>query len=345
MLHLAKGKEHEGLVLCCIDTFSRYAIVTLIADTKSLTIATAIRDQVLKHGWGRPETFVLDGASYFKAEVAADMQAWEAIMRVSAPHHAESHRIVERFNETYARTLKTFGAPIDWQQNYAAANEAYNRSVHKTLSAAGMPLTPLEVWRPGQVITPYSVPETTLMDSVPKDYQEHYKEHVRLHHRINECVQIALKEYNEHMVNMPNNLRRQAQLRTFKVGDTITHHKATGNKTIDKSSALQQGPYVITEADYTIQRQGSSEPPIRVHVDKIKSFKVFVPPIVQNRAEGDSDYDSNGDDLLPASPATAAKTHNKRYEVQQILAERRLSPRDGGQVQILLQWKPSESTS
>ena len=142
VLHLAKGEEHEGLVLCCIDTFSRYDIVTPIADTKSLTMPTALRDEVLKHGWGRPAKFV----SYFKAKVGAGITAWNSIMRTSAPHHAESHGIIERFNETYTRTLKTFQQdPRDWRDNYAAANEAYNRSVHRALSAAGMPLTPVEI--------------------------------------------------------------------------------------------------------------------------------------------------------------------------------------------------------
>ena len=91
VLHLARGEEHEGLVMCCIDAFSRYASATPIADIKSLTIATTLRDEVLKHGWGRPAKFVIDGASYFKAEVGAGITAWNAIMRNSAPHHAESH--------------------------------------------------------------------------------------------------------------------------------------------------------------------------------------------------------------------------------------------------------------
>ena len=244
VLHLAKGegKEDEGLVLCCFDAFSRYAIVTPIADTKSLTIATALRDEVLKHGWGRPSKFVIDGASYFKAEVGAGITAWNAIMRTSAPHHAESHGIIERFNETYARTLKTFQTdPTKWRSNYAAANEAYNRSVHRALSAAGMPLTPIEVWRPGHTVTPYAVPDTEVLDSVLEDYQRHYKEQLRLHANINKCVEIALTAYNEEMVNQPSNKRREDQLRSFKLGDTVTRHKDTGNKTIDKLSALQQG--------------------------------------------------------------------------------------------------------
>ena len=33
---------------------------------------------------------MFDGASYFKAEVTASIEAWSALTKVSAPHHSES---------------------------------------------------------------------------------------------------------------------------------------------------------------------------------------------------------------------------------------------------------------
>ena len=54
-----------------------------------MTIATALRDDILKHRWGRPDKWVFDGASYFGAEVTAGITAWAALNRVTAPHHAE----------------------------------------------------------------------------------------------------------------------------------------------------------------------------------------------------------------------------------------------------------------
>ena len=338
VLHLAKGEKDEGYLLCVIDVFSRYAITVPIPNTKSLTVATALRDDVLKHGWGRPTRFILDGASYFKAEVEAGITAWNSIMRVSAPHHSESHGAIEKFNQTYARTLKTFGKPADWRDNYSAANEAYNRSVHRLLSAAGMPLSPIEVWRPGQTVSAYRIPETTTKDSVPKDYREHYEEQVRLHQQINKCVEYATKKYQKQMVDQPLNVHRQKQLRTFKLSETVTRFKDTGNKTIDKLSALQEGPYTIvkvedTGVDYIIQRQGSTEPPVRVHVDEIKAYRTFQPIALANP---DSDYeDSDEEDAV-----SAAKPHSKRYSVRRIMAERKLSPRQGGQKQYLVDWEP-----
>ena len=56
-------------------------------------------------------------------------------------------------------------------------------------------MSPIEVWRPGQTVSAYLVPETTTKDSIPKDYKEHYEEQVRLHKQINKCVEIATKDY------------------------------------------------------------------------------------------------------------------------------------------------------
>ena len=77
-----------------------HPVHTIVPDLKSDTVARALRDDILKHGWGRPEEWVFDGASYFKAEVTASIEAWCALMKVSAPHHSESHGIIERHNET-----------------------------------------------------------------------------------------------------------------------------------------------------------------------------------------------------------------------------------------------------
>ena len=58
ILHLAKGSDCEGYMLIVIDVFSRYAMGVALKDLKSVTVATALRDDdihVLKHGWDRPD--------------------------------------------------------------------------------------------------------------------------------------------------------------------------------------------------------------------------------------------------------------------------------------------------
>ena len=73
--HLAtKGETDAGYVLRVIDVYSRCAIAMPISDTKSLTVATAPRDDLPTHRWRRPTRFVLDGAWYFKAEQDEQLQ-------------------------------------------------------------------------------------------------------------------------------------------------------------------------------------------------------------------------------------------------------------------------------
>ena len=61
-------------MLFVIDVISRCAIAMSIPDTKSLRVATALRADVPKHGWGQPTRFVLDGAWYFKAKQEEQLQ-------------------------------------------------------------------------------------------------------------------------------------------------------------------------------------------------------------------------------------------------------------------------------
>ena len=94
-------------------------------------------------------------------------------------------------------------------------------------------------------------------------------------------------------------------------------------------------PVRNTGVDYTIMRKGSTEPPVRVHLDEIKAFETFNPTAHND----DSDYDSEDDALQPASAQTAptatkpANKHSKCHEAQRIMAEHRLSPRQGCQVE------------
>ena len=61
ILHLAKDTRCGGYMIIVIDVLSRYAIGTIIPDLKSKTVVRTLRDNILIHGWGRPEEWVFDG--------------------------------------------------------------------------------------------------------------------------------------------------------------------------------------------------------------------------------------------------------------------------------------------
>ena len=116
-------------MIIVIGVFFRYAIGTILPDLKSEIVARALRDNILVHRDCRPEEWVFDGASYFKTEVIASIEAWGALRltKVSAPRHSESHGIIERHNETYLNILKCFGNVENWRGHNATAFEAYKR--------------------------------------------------------------------------------------------------------------------------------------------------------------------------------------------------------------------------
>ena len=78
------------------------------------------------------------------------------------------------------------------------------------------------------------------------------------------------------------------------------------------------------------------------------AFETFNPVAHEDDSDYDSDSDSDGMSpaMQPAPHATSpVKKHSKRHEVQRIMAERRTSPRQGGQVQYLIQWKDAGGKS
>ena len=94
-----------------------------------------------------------------------------------------------------------------------------------------------------------------------------------------------MKENNEKylrdMEERPSNVRRASLLRKFKVGDRVTRYLATGNRTIDKLSELQRGPYEVivaepTGVDYQLRKVGTTDKLIRCHIDHLREFKSLV---------------------------------------------------------------------
>ena len=68
-------------------------------------------------------------------------------------------------------------------------------------------------------------------------------------------------------------------LRQFRIGDKATRYQVTGNKTIDKLTQLQTGPFTVIAVDESgvdslIQMVGSSQQPVRCHVDHLKTVTV-----------------------------------------------------------------------
>ena len=105
-----------------------------------------------------------------------------------------------------------------------------------------------------------------------------------------------------------SNQRKLDSLRQFQVGDKVTRYQVTGNKTIDKLSQLQTGPFTVTAVDESgvdylihVQKIGSFEQPVRCHVDHLRLFRTFQTDTTDE----------------PAATAASSKTE---YKVQLIMS-------------------------
>jgi hypothetical protein len=331
VLHLKRvDAKATGYMLMVIDVFSRYATGVPLKDLKSETIAAALRDDVLKHGWGKPEEMVYDGASYFKAEVLAGLQAWDTESKVSTPRHAESHGIIERYNRAYCSTLKHFiTKPEEWRDHYAAAFEANNFSVCEGISdrgPGGHMLCPMDLWAPGRTQGTARLPELAAeKDDLDPKYAAHYEKIQEQQSKLHSWVQKAKEIYRNKMDNLPGNVKKV--LRKLNVGDKVNRRIFYTENTVAKLSDNYDGPYTIIDADdtgvnYTIKRDGSTEPPVKVHVDHIRNYKYI------KTAEG-----------AATEVKAKAKKYAKRWTVEQIMSEK-LSRVAGGsrQLQYLIKW-------
>jgi hypothetical protein len=70
------------------------------------------------------------------------------------------------------------------------------------------------------------------------------------------------------MDERPSNQRKLKALRRSNLGDRVTRIMPSSNKTIDKLSDLQTGPYEVIEVeesgvDYLIKKVGSSAAPVQ----------------------------------------------------------------------------------
>ena len=120
------------------------------------------------------------------------------------------------------------------------------------------------------------------------------------------------------MDERPSNQRRLRSLRQLNLGDRVTQIMPSGNKTTNKLSDLQTGPYEVIEVeesgvDYLIKKIGSSVAPTRCHNDFLNLFKTFDWPA----------------DSEPKAPVAAKITESS---AERIMGEKTHSARLGGGV-------------
>ena len=332
VIRLPKAEGSE-LVLTAIDVFSRYAFLVPVPDLKAATILKAMRENILPHGMGKPEVYLVDGGSEFKKEVGHAIDAWLADKHVHGAHRHEAAGCIESFNKTIEKRIAMFCDEEDlegWIHVWPEALEAYNATVQEACSGSTyVAFSPAEIFL-GRKLR-FSVDKLAeeaadeLISSTPESY---FAQMEKRSAQVVRAVNEARKEYFEKMEQYDP--QSKVKVRTFNVGEEVTVYAPTKSKKVNKLSALQEGPYEIVEADgtgtqYRIKRMGAGKSrPRWVHLDQIKKFRRFMVS------------EEDGEEMI------AAKPHSKQYTVFRVVGERGKTRRSK---QFRIQWKDYDKTT
>jgi transposase InsO family protein len=134
--------SNKKFVLCITDAFTKYAVVTAIANKEAETVADAIfKDWFAK--FGIPAQIHTDGGKEFVKKLSAELfQLLNVRHTKTSPAHPQCNAQVEVFNKTVKKFLQSFvdGTTLNWETFLPALAISYNTSYHSTIST-----TPFEL--------------------------------------------------------------------------------------------------------------------------------------------------------------------------------------------------------
>jgi hypothetical protein len=312
VVHLPKTARGNEYALTAVDVYSRYGFLVPLPNIKAATVLTAIRERILVLGLGKPDVYLLDGGSEFKAEVQAAIEAWDADAHVHAPLRKEAAGIIEIFNKTIEDRLSMLCEDTStWDECFTEALDSYNGLVHQACSdGVTAAISPAEVFLGRRMrfsVDAISKLEDDIWELPGKAAQRLRKMAIQVSRFIAEArAQYFMKQERQ-------DPHSKTKLRVFNVADEVTIHRPTGEKKLDKLSPLQDGPFEVvsqgtTGADYLIKRLGTAGKPRCVHVDQMRELKRVIP---ETEAEE-----------LPE-----AKKYGKKFEVRAIVGEKGMTRR------------------
>ena len=300
------------VTLTAEDVFSRCGSLVPLGDVKASTVLAALRERILVNGMGKPDTYLVDGGSEFKKEVTDAVEAWLAEKHVHGPHRHEAAGCIEAFNKTIEKRIALMcpeGKLEDWIHIWPDALEAYNSSVQGACSGGLLAAySPAEIYfgRKLQFSIDRMADEAAaeLLEREPATFHETMKRRAL---QVRKFVTQAREDYLEKAEKYDK--QAKAKIRTFNAGDLVTVYSPSVSKKKNKLSALQEGPFEVTETDsrglmFLIKKIGKSKSKGRwVHLDQIKQFKKFM-------------MEDEGEEVA------AAKPHSRQYGIEAIVGER-----------------------
>jgi hypothetical protein len=129
--------SNKKFVLCITDAFTKYAVVSVIANKDAETMAEAIYKELFSK-FVIPTQIHTDGSKEFVNKLSAELfQLLNISHTKTSPAHPQCNAQVEVFNKTVKRFLQSFvdETTLKWETFLPAVAHSYNTSYHSTIAS------------------------------------------------------------------------------------------------------------------------------------------------------------------------------------------------------------------
>jgi hypothetical protein len=273
------AESNKKFVLCITDVFTKYAVVTAIANIEAETVADAIfKDWFAK--FGIPAQIHTDGGKEFVDKLSAELFLLLNVHHTkTSPAHPQCNAQVEVFNKTVKKFLQSFvdDTPLDWETFLPALAISYNTSYHSTIST-----TPFELL----------FGEKARLPSFPNEdiQQLHYGE-TSAAERFNFLQKLRAKAHQsatEHGLKSKNTLDRNTH--KFKIGDKVL---ISNNFYVGKNPKLAPtytGPGEIIDINDTNAKVKIKN---KIKILNVNKLKLFLQELESDQEQTFLDYNFN----------------------------------------------------
>jgi hypothetical protein len=307
--------SNKKFVLCITDAFTKYAVVTAIANKEAETVADAIfKDRFAK--FGIPAQIHTDGGKEFVNKLSAELfQLLNVRHTKTSPAHPQCNAQVEVFNKTVKKFLQSLvdNTMLNWETFLPALAISYNTSYHSTIAT-----TPFELL----------FGEKARLPSFPNEdiQQIHYGE-TSAAERFNLLQKLRAKVHQsatEHGLKSKATFDKNTVPHKFKIGDRVLISNDFYVGKNPKLAPTFTGPGEIIDINDTNTKVKINNKIKILNVNKLKLF------LQDNKSEQEQTFlDYNFNDSSNDKPLTRARAKLINYKNAAQLALLMLKEEDG----------------
>ncbi|KAL8599297.1 hypothetical protein ACOMHN_008012 [Nucella lapillus] len=253
-------------VLVMVDYATRYPDAVPLKNIRAETVAEAAFNMWTRTGI--PESVLTDKGSQFTGQVMQEVYRLLAIKgQYTTPYHAQCNGLVERFNGTLKRMLRSLvqDKPKQWDRWIPALIFAY-REVPQ--SSTGF--SPFELLYGRKVRGPMCVLKDLWVQPERQEIQTAAEYVVDLRNKIAETCAVARENLGEAATKYKRHFDARSKPRSIKVGSRALVLRPTSHS---KLELAWQGPYKVVgkvgEVDYKVRIGGKVK---LYHVNLLRQF-------------------------------------------------------------------------